>query len=97
MSPIEASGSQLLTTPELVKLSQSASFMTVLVSRDKRPIAVIKSFMYYGKNFESSHNASSGEARVSDIGKALVFFKFLHGAAEATYRRYFRVMKLIRR
>lgn len=97
MTLIEASGAQFLTLLDLIKLSSSTNVMTRLVLQDKSLIAVITSVAQCSGTFESSYDASSSEARITNTCKELVFCGLLHGAAETTYRRYVRVERLMRR
>lgn len=60
-----------------------------------RLTVVIKYFVHYSKNLESSYSAFFDEARIPDICSDFLFSGFLQGAAEAICRRDFRVLRLV--
>lgn len=69
--------------------------MTGLLLRDAGVIAVIRCLVQYRKTFEWSYEVSFDEMRIGDIYKLSVFCGSLQSAAEATYRLYFRVTRLM--
>lgn len=94
---IGAPGSQPPTGHELLKVSRLANVMMGLVMGDTSLVAVIRSLVQYGKTFELSYDASFDEACISNVCKDHVSSGYLQGAVEATYRRYVRVARLVRR
>lgn len=71
--------------------------MKELVFRDKSLVAVIRSLVQYSKTFELSYDVSVDKAHICDACKVLMSCGSQQGAVEATYRRYVRQTRLMRR
>lgn len=94
---VEALGHQPFTRHKLLKFSRTANVVTGLVLQGRALIAVMRSVMQDIKTSMSSYDVSFNETRTKSICKHLVFCEMLQGAAEALYRRYFSVTRLVRR